>query len=379
MREQPEGTYNIMRKFRIKEISGVRAGAMGEGSNFAIIKRRDDIEKKAALTDPMDGHAHVLHGIDDAQSGVTSYGGEGPESPGHSHQWIIGMNGEIIVGAEQGHTHRVGFFSKQRTADVLDETHSTLEQLSARSETSDPADESQEDDTMNEDQFKTELEQLQKSLDEANARAEKAEAISAMTDVQKAFYQELEGEAAESFLKSEDKDGEIEKANEADPVVATTEDGVEIRKSQDPTGLLTQMVEKAKKEKKRFQELEEEKEKEAKKAADAELSKRAAELTNLPGTEEQHVEMLKALDTIEDEEMRKAAHAALVAKNNELASAFEEVGTLGQPELKSDDEKLEALAKAEMERDESLTFEQAYTKALESEEGLEVYSKRLEG
>ena len=184
MKGQKKGTYNIMRKLRIGEVSSVDRPAQGDGARMEIMKRA--VAKKHALTDPMDGHSHVLHGIDEHTAGTTSMSGSNEDY--HSHDWIIGQNGELIVGAANGHTHRVGFFSKQAVADVLDETHFTSAQLSARSEPTGTADGiPREEQTMNESEFTEKIEAMQKQLDESTARAEKAELVSTMTAIQKAF------------------------------------------------------------------------------------------------------------------------------------------------------------------------------------------------
>ncbi len=379
MKGQKDGTYNIMRKFKILEIAGVHNGAMGEGSNMAIMKR---LEKKAAMTDPMDGHSHVLTGFDEHVSGHTD-GFEDGAGNYHAHPWLIGLNGELIVGAANGHTHRVGFFSKQVAVDVLDETHTTLEQLSASSEESEPADGNTQDPTMNESEFQAKIDELTKSLAEVTADRAVILAYSKMTDAEKAHHATLaSNDEMNAFIASSDKSGLIAKAAEIakalDPVVATTEDGVEILKSQDPTGLLTAAIEKAKDDKKKKKKDDEDKDKLSFLSKEADLAKRAAELTNLPGDEATRMEILKSLDSIEDEDVRKSALEALVARNTELADAFMEKGSVGNPKDQSADEKLDTMAKSLMEKDNT-TYEVAYTKAVLTDEGQEIYNKRLEG
>jgi len=378
MINQKPGTFNIMRKLKIGEVSSVDRPAQGDGARMEIMKRAEPVEKKHALTDPMDGHAHILHGFDENTQGETSMAGSGDDY--HTHPWILGQNGELIVGASNGHTHRVGFFSKQAVADVLDETHFTQEQLSASSEQTQSAADSnpQEEITMNEEQFNEKIAEIQKQLDESNARAERAELVSKMSDVQKAFYAGLEGDAQEAFLKSEDQDGEIAKAAEVNPVVGEFE-GKEIRKSDDPTGVLTALLAKAKMDKEEKEKDEKEKMKLKFEAKKADLEKRASgsDYENLPGTVEVKAEMLKALDSIEDEAVRKSAHEALVAKNTELASAFEEVGTVGAPDpiAKSLSDKLDVMRDAILKAEPELTKNQAYVKAIQTPEGLEIYSE----
>lgn len=363
MKGQKKGTYNIMRNFIIKEIGAVPAGAMGPGSNMVIMKSVDEIEKKHALLDPMGGHSHTLSYISDDTKGESSPAGEGENY--HSHPWINGMNGELIVGYANGHTHRVGFFSKTDPTPVADATNL------------------QEDTTMNESEFQAQIDELKKSLEESKANADVYLAYGKMNDAEKAFHKNLTGDAQSEFVNADDKSEQIAKAEElanaSDPVVATTEDGVEILKSQDPTGLLTEMVAKAKHAKEKSDKDEDEKKKFKFEAKKAELEKRAAgkDYENLPGTMEQKAEMLKAFDAIEDEGVREAAHAALVAKNTELESAFQEVGTVGSPDpiTKSLTEQIDVLRDEILKSEPTLTKSAAYVKAIESKEGLILYDQ----
>jgi hypothetical protein len=361
-----------MKEFEILEIASVDQPAQGPGARMALMKRREPVAKAAALTDPMDGHTHTLvldRGEGPMTHGETSYQDE------HTHPWIIGLNGELIVGAANGHTHRVGFLSKgQVVGDVLDQTNISEEQMSASSDEPTHADESADDVGIEDENTMTDKIELdpkvQEQLDALKSANQRLEKMAALTDAEKAYLKGLEGDDAESFLSAENKGEIMTKAAEADPVVATV-DGVEIRKSQDPTGLLTKKLEKKK--------LREDAEKERKAQAEKDLEKRAEELKFLPGDVKTKVEMLKAIDSIEDESVRKSANEALLAKNAGAAPNFEVVGTVGNPEVQSDDEALDALAKAEMSNDSSLSYEQAYTKALLSDAGQDVYNKRLEG
>ena len=81
-----------------------------------------------ALTSVVDGHAHTLqldYGNGEMASGTTSYGNSAPKNgntygTGHSHAWILGENGEVIIAESDGHTHEVAAMSKRApTADEL--------------------------------------------------------------------------------------------------------------------------------------------------------------------------------------------------------------------------------------------------------------------
>lgn len=370
MKHQKKGTFNRMKKFRINEISPVDKPAQ-DGAKMTIMKR---VEKKAALTDPMDGHAHLLSGFDEHTSGHTD-GLEDGSGNYHSHPWIVGLNGEIIIGAANGHTHRVGFLSKQAVLDVADETKFTLEQLSASSGNSKPADDPSEENMTDEE--KKLIADLEENLAKASDRADRAENLAKMSDVQRAYHAKLEGEAADEFAKSENKEAIIKNAELADPVVCVTEDGVEVRKSQDPTGLLTAAVAKAKDDKKKLFELKEKGKKDEDDKKSSDLKKRATDLDSLPGSVETKVEMLKSLDSIEDESVRKAALQIVTASNTVAKAGFEPVGAYGSPEVLGDDDALDAMANELLKTETSLTFAQAYDKILDTEKGQEIYNKRL--
>ena len=76
-------------------------------------------------------------------------------------------------------------------------------------------------------------------------------------------------------------------------------------------------------------------------------------------------------------EAEDAAHEALVAKNESLASAFEEVGTVGSPDpiVKSLSDKLDVIRDEIRKANPELTKSQAYVKAIETKEGLEIYAE----
>ncbi len=110
----------IMRALKINEISGVDVPAQ-EGALSVIMKRAtpedENFEKMSALTSPDAGHSHLiaLNGSPDGvelNSGFTSY------EEGHTHPWVRGAGGEIVIGTARSpdggdpHIHRIAFMSK---------------------------------------------------------------------------------------------------------------------------------------------------------------------------------------------------------------------------------------------------------------------------
>src|SRR5258705_173992 len=122
--------YNVMRDFRIDEISGVDNPAQ-KGARV-VIRKRDEtaFQKQILLLSNVDGHSHLIDASE--EGGMTSYGetpadimaesnaqtDAGAENAGHCHPWVRNLLGEITVGMAEGHTHAVlakaSFSAEQR-------------------------------------------------------------------------------------------------------------------------------------------------------------------------------------------------------------------------------------------------------------------------
>jgi hypothetical protein len=143
------------------------------------------------------------------------------------------------------------------------------------------------------------------------------------------------------------------RAEETNPVVYTsTLDGTEFRKNDDP-----RLVAMAKRDDIREKEL-------LKLRADRqndEFVKRAdTELGHLPGTATQKAALLKSIESIEDEDVRKAAHAAVVAGDKAMVAAFNSTGSSTVlPDVGSAEAELDAKAK-EYAKANSVDFYTAY-------------------
>lgn len=356
--------YNVMKEFSMIEISAVDRPAQPDA--VLSLMKRAPLVKQMALTDPMDGHTHTValdHGNGDALSGETSW------QDGHSHPWVRNLEGTIVIGAANGHTHRLGFVSKG------DETNEP--KPAGSSVAGDPAEDlgnpNDEDTNVTKTNDKTD-DAVQKQLDDLKKANERLSKVAELSDAEKAYLKGLGEDAQTKFLdlSAEQRSAELAKADEADPVVFE-EDGVQVRKSQDPTGLLTRMAKERAKDRKKLKELEE-------KNLDKDLTSRAQELNHLPGDLETRKSMLKSIDAL-PEEQRKTALESLKAQNDALESAFQNIGHRGQPDLEkgSDDDKLDALAKAHQAKNPGMTYEAAYADVLSTDEGQAIYNKRLEG
>ncbi len=179
--------------------------------------------------------------------------------------------------------------------------------------------------SLDKDQYtKAEAEDLIRQNDETHAEAlEVAKLEATMSDAQKEIYKSLEGEAKTEFLfaTADERESQVTKASEDDPVVYTSASGTEFRKSDDPR--LVAMAKERDTERKDFLKLQADRNQEG-------FEKRAEdELPNLPGTVKTRAAILKAVEGIEDEDTRKEAVESIKAHNAKMAEAFTEVGATG--------------------------------------------------
>ena len=209
------------------------------------------------------------------------------------------------------------------------------------------------------------------------ARVEKLEAdlviskaFGEFTDVQKAHYGTLDEEAKSAFLKQSPKEREevIAKAAEVDTVVYTDSDGNEYRKSDDQRTISA--VKRADAAIKVAQAAED-------RANRVELTKRADTLLkHLPGDEEVKVSVLKAIDSITDEDTRTKALEMLKVNGEKLAEAFTTRGTQSGGTVRKSDDQLEVMSKKYAD-DNKVDIVSARVKVLESPEGQAIYNQTL--
>lgn len=209
---------------------------------------------------------------------------------------------------------------------------------------------------------------LRKQTEELKKQVASLNAIAALTGVEKTHFDALDEGDRTAFLKM-DRDARtaaIDAAEkdrtDADPIVYKSASGQEFRKSDDP-----RLVEMAKS----MDEQTKENIRLRKAAEDQALAKRVeTELANLPGTVEVRKEILRSVETIEDEATRTAALDVLKANNAKLAKSFTTVGRMGVPQLLEDDagpatDEIERLAK-ERAAKEGEDYYTAYEKIAEA-------------
>ena len=359
--KKPKGKKRVMKEFKITEISGVDTPAQA-GARVTILKRDDrkptDARKGMGdlvdlLTSIEEGHQHgisINRGDDNTYIWVSHAVADNAEV-GHSHEISMGSNGMYVISTVAGHTHSID------TAALNEKLLSTMTKG--------------EDKTMP----KT-VEELQTSLDTANASLKKANKIIGLSGTEKAHFDTLDETGKDSFLakSAEDRTAEIAAVEKAktddDPVVYTTMDGLEIRKSAGEVSIaLAKRSDKLEKQNQKLQ-------------ADAEqtaFEKRATdELPHLAGKVEDRAALIKAVDAIDDKGQRERVHAILKADNEAMSLAYQTAGVGGEKVLNKDgpEGKLDKMAK-EIEKAEGIPYEKAYKKAINSEEGKKLYAESL--
>jgi hypothetical protein len=217
------------------------------------------------------------------------------------------------------------------------------------------------------------------------ARLDKADKIGALSVEAKKFFDGLADDAArDAFLakSADDQRAQMTASQGDDPVLYKCSDGTEIRKSHGPLALaqaksidtLMNRVAKA----------------EAT-AGDADLRKRAStDLAKLAGTEDTKVALLKAVDSIADDATRTAVMDTLRGANNAMKGAFSRTGTTaaGGPIVKNDgpvvsdelsgpDAELDTMAKAAAP-DHGGDYFKAYQAVIETPKGRELYKQSLD-
>lgn len=358
---------NIMRKFRMFEISGVDKPAQA-GALVSLMKRATpteedaaDLQKRAGITSATRGHTHlvVINYEDDYERsgdrthGTTSY------ADGHSHPWIMNDQGQIVIGEAAGHTHELVEIGISQSAawDFLNKNFNlnkevgemTPEEIKAKAAK----------DKLDAD--------MKKSLEDLQADNARLAILATMTDVEKGYHASLDDAGKAEFLAKSAADrvsiakaAEVNKAA-ADPVIFKSADGQEFRKSDDPR--LVNMAKQMDADRKELA---------IAKAAsqNAAFVKMANEdLKFLPGDEATRVALAKAVDGIADETLKAGALAALKAHNAKLAPAFKSLGAGGQGGSDTDDgsaaqadAELDALAKSIAAKD-GVDYYTAYEKA----------------
>lgn len=115
-----------LRNLTISKIDMVKRGAHGAGTAVVLAKRATPapaatvvVERRApAMTDPVNGHQHLIADVEDAD-GFTSYEVMSGAEYGHSHPFVRLADGSLSIGEAAGHTHTVSTTGEATMADDL--------------------------------------------------------------------------------------------------------------------------------------------------------------------------------------------------------------------------------------------------------------------
>lgn len=401
----------IIRSMTLGEISAVDRPAQAPALK-AIIKMQEKLGKEKVIGKSVKlttEHLKHQHGVDTIgwedeylQGGTTTYAiSEGDDEP-HAHPWVRDENGGLVIGVALGHKHDIADLNKTAQeklngeklmaskikksllasaalvagaiakfddtpdwgeAEAIDiakaaSEHNVEGLLPTTGAFAKAADMSNNDD---------EEAGKKKKLADLDAKVKKMEALADLTSVEKAHYDTLDDAGQSAFLKS-DKDARstaMEKAAGPDPVVFTTNDGTEIRKS-DGSAVLAMA--------KRLDAKDIELAKAQVANRDIAIEKKAAEYSNLPGDIDVRKGLFGAIEDIEDEAIRKGAYAIMKAADNALDGDYTPSGAISKSDAKGAEDKLNALAK-DYAKSNSVDFAKAYREVTKTEEGRDLYNE----
>lgn len=391
-RRRNEPKRKRIESFRLDEISLVDRPAQ-EPALITLMKREDGsvdktngkVEKSPSISDNRQnaitsaevGHSHLV--AMDGRAGQTSFAtSEGEDFP-HAHPFIILEDGTVQIGESEGHSHTIAAVSKNSPegsveSEGAEPSDGTDAPKSVSKEAADGGEGKTESSMSKEETTPTaaDLEAVNKKLEDAQAEAALFKSISELSDAERSHYNGLDTDDAKSeFLgkSAEDRKAVLEKAQDSDPVVYKSAAGVEYRQSDD-----SRLVEMAKNQDLMTAQLQKAEEK----AETTLLEKRATnELGHLPGELGVKVQLLKAVEGIDDEEVRKGALAILKSKNDVAAPAFRSRGiSKAAPETNASD-KLAKMAQ-DYAKEHTCDLAKAYTQIISTPEGEALYEETQE-
>lgn len=364
----------IMKDFVMDEISVIDSPAQ-ESARVAIMKRAADIAKNLGLdyrnpklTSPEAGHQHLLD--DEGQAGITTWDKSEGQEEGHQHPWVRQQDGSINIGLSEGHDHTVLDDGLNKSATDLLPEEGPLANLLSKGDEELASIESSEDDMTKQNEKPAEEKAVtQEQLDQVSKRAERAEAVVALSGEEREHFNKLQPKGQDEFLtKSADERSAILKnERDADPVVHTDIDGNEYRKSADPVTLrLVKQNDKLRKDASENETL--------RKRAD--FVKRAGEeLGHLKGDEGAKADLLEAVAGMPVEKQEKALEI-LKSKDAGMQKALTTIGHAGDGNEDVDpNEAVRGIAKGIRERNPKLTEEQAFVEAMQTDEGKDALAK----
>lgn len=227
-----------------------------------------------------------------------------------------------------------------------------------------------------EDMSKEALEKLTKTVDELQARLTKSEFRASLSDVEKTHYDGLDADGKTAFEKMDASarktavDEAVAKKAADDEAIEA--DGITIKKSEVGPGVFAFMkAQQARTDAavKKADKLEAET---VQKGLEAEAEKL---WPNTAGTASDKAQMLKSIRAL-PQAQQEAQMKMMKAADEAMAKSFKEQGQGGTTDGDSAMEKLNKMAK-DLSAKESITFEKAYSKVLETKEGAALYDESV--
>lgn len=346
---KPKRKKRKITDLKMDEISGVDKAAQVPAE--ALLRKRapggEAAEKhyeyhRPLLTSEADGHQHVLD--DCGAGGETSWIRSEGEEYGHSHSWVRMLDGTLVIGAAEGHSHEVIDPTLKSASGGANKESDMTQSTQKAAEANSP-------------------EAIQKSIADLTTRAERAEAILKLNADERGLFDGMNADGQTSFLtkSASERASLVSASKEANAVVYKARNGDEFRKNDDPrmVKMARERDEEAQRTEKALNEL-----------AMERLTKRAeSEMSHCPGTPEVRAGILKALEGVPGAvEFVKAADAAL--KGN-----FKPTGTKGDgQEVTKAADRYEALSKRYAE-EHKCSIEKARDLVLDTPEGAALYAE----
>lgn len=354
----PQSKKRIMRRLRISEISSVDTPAQA-GAKMVLMKREDPEGYAKALFNEALAELQLEDKVNEALSGMWELDS------------ALRRSIREIIEDEEEYPDTMAAIKtslQQFVAAVETKVAGALGQLNQ--EIKDGEDNPTTEENTMTDKSTEKIEVTKADFDALNARVARAEAVAKMAPSERTHFDALSTDDQEAWLKKSDTDraAVIKSIDDGNQIVYTAANGDVYRKNDDP----------------RLVKMAREKDEDAKvakadreRAANAEFAKRAKEeLDHLPGEEIVKVAVLRAIETIPDEETRKAATEMLHASNKDMAAAMERLGTsVGKNGEDSPTAKLDALAKKYQEANAGTSYAKAYDAVLKTDEGQALYQQ----
>lgn len=252
---------------------------------------------------------------------------------------------------------KAAIFKSADGMDFEDAIRKTIAEVEASKSAGDhPSEEekSMSDETAKVAELENKLADLQKSLEAAEVAKADAEAVSKMSDAEKSYMEGMSADERKAFMgmKPEERARRMKKSAEADETVEV--EGETIAKSKVGAEVFAVMKAQAA----RIEAVEKQATADREAAQMADLRKRADDEFNaLPGSVDDRASVLKALDAIENEDVRKAAYTILKAAQEHAEGGLVTKGVSDGTVSKSKadfDAKVTELAKS-MPRHEALS------------------------